>query len=285
MFEDIIGHERQKKLLELQLGSGQYSHSYLFYGPSGSGKRSLAIRFAKEILRKGLYNKERVITDGHPDLYLVDETGLNIKEVRELIHQTQNKPLEGSNRVFVIDYADRMQPVSQNALLKTLEEPIAGNVFILVAERLAGILPTIKSRCQILKFDALSFDEKRKVLQGLGRPVEAELLFFDLDQILSFKEDPELLNHFDSYFKRFKKAVGGDVLEALALSEELGADKNKAGRVLEYFIYRLFEAYKKSGDRENLVRINALFELNRRLNYNINLRLQWENSLLNLQTE
>ena len=138
------------------LGSGLSagpSHAYLFVGPSGSGKRAAARSFAAELLG----GHDRVLSGSHPDLTWVTPSGaheMRRADVAEpVVAAAARTPFESSRRVFVIERADTMNDEAANTLLKTLEEPPSYVVLILLTDRPGQVLPTIASRCQIVRFD------------------------------------------------------------------------------------------------------------------------------------
>jgi DNA polymerase III subunit delta' len=140
------------------------SHAYLFRGPRGSGKRAAARAFAAEIVADGAADpddaRRRALLDPspHPDLVWLAPRGAQhmVDEVRErVIRAAVYRPFEGEHRVFVIEAAEAMRDESQNALLKTLEEPPPFVHLILLTSEPDGLLETIASRCQIVDFAPL----------------------------------------------------------------------------------------------------------------------------------
>jgi DNA polymerase III subunit delta' len=140
------------------------SHAYLFRGPRGSGKRAAARSFAAEILAEGAADPEdarrRALLDPspHPDLVWLAPAGAQhmVEEVRErVIRASAYRPFEGGRRVFVIEAAEAMRDESQNALLKTLEEPPEFVHLILLSSDGEGLLETVASRCQTIEFAPL----------------------------------------------------------------------------------------------------------------------------------
>ncbi|HET9199290.1 MAG TPA: hypothetical protein VFN92_13670 [Solirubrobacterales bacterium] len=140
------------------------SHAYLFRGPRGSGKRAAARSFAAEILAAAAADPEdarrRALLDPspHPDLVWLAPTGAQhmVEEVRErVIRAAAYRPFEGGRRVFVVEAAEAMRDESQNALLKTLEEPPGFVHLILLSSDQEGLLETVASRCQPIDFAPL----------------------------------------------------------------------------------------------------------------------------------
>jgi DNA polymerase III subunit delta' len=154
---------RARVALSAALASGP-SHAYLFRGPRGAGKATAARAFAAEILAAGAADPEdarrRALLDPspHPDLVWLQPRGAQhlVDELREqVIRAASYRPFEGDKRVFVIEVAEAMRDESQNALLKTLEEPPAFVHLILLSSEPALLLETIVSRCQPIDFAPL----------------------------------------------------------------------------------------------------------------------------------
>ncbi len=172
---------RARVALASALASGP-SHAYLFRGPRGSGKAAAARAFAAEIIATGSENpadaRRRVLQDPspHPDLAWLRPRGTQhlVEDVREqVIRAVALRPFEGARRVFVIETAEAMRDESQNALLKTLEEPPAHAHLILLSAEPEALLETIYSRCQEVDFAGLPAAAIARALQGAG---EAEVV-------------------------------------------------------------------------------------------------------------
>jgi len=140
---------------------GSASHAYLFHGPAGAGKRDVARAFAAALLADGAADPEnasaRVRSGAHPDLTWVAPTGaaqMLVSDIDEpVVGAATRTPFESNRRVFVIERAEAMDDPAANRLLKTLEEPPAFAHLILLTDRPENLLPTIRSRCQHVRFD------------------------------------------------------------------------------------------------------------------------------------
>ncbi len=161
--------------------AGEASHAYLFRGPRGAGKRAAARAFAAELLAGAAGNPEdarrRALLDPspHPDLVWLAPTGAQhmVEEVRErVIRAAAYRPFEGGKRVFVVEAAEAMRDESQNALLKTLEEPPDFVHLILLSSEGEGLLETVASRCQSIDFAPLPAAVLEGELAGEGDPDE-----------------------------------------------------------------------------------------------------------------
>jgi len=159
---------------------GRPSHAYLFHGPPGSGKRAVARGLAAALLADGAANPptvaERVARDSHPDLTWVRPSGAAEMLVGDIegpvVAAAALTPFESRRRVFVIEGAETMNDQAANRLLKTLEEPAAFAHLVLLTDRLADVLPTIVSRCQLVRFDPLPPEAIERSLSAAGAGAE-----------------------------------------------------------------------------------------------------------------
>jgi len=176
-FREIVGHRRLKRLLARAVHSGTLPPSLVFAGPEGVGKKHVAYALAQALncLQpiEGLAGERdgcgtcascsRIARGIHPDVLLVrrteDKSAIVISQTRDLIRQVGYRPFEARHRVVVIDDADELGGDSQDALLKTLEEPPARNVFVLVTSRPNLLSTTVRSRCCVLRFAPLAAAE------------------------------------------------------------------------------------------------------------------------------
>ena len=175
-FKDIYGHEKQISILQTAAARNRIPHAYLFYGMEGVGKRTVAEVFTKALnCRSNSVDAcdecpscVKIDRGNHPDVIMIRAEGqfIKIKEIRELQEQMKFRPLEGRKRIFIIDDADRMNIVSANALLKTLEEPSASNILILITARPHQLPMTILSRCQHVRFNPLQTRNYCLILTG-----------------------------------------------------------------------------------------------------------------------
>ena len=152
-FEGLIEQTEAKRLLDAALAD-ESAHAYLFHGPAGVGKRVAALAFAGELLD----DRERVERRAHPDLYVLEPLGdqIRIDEVRELRRDLHMRPFEADRRVYLVFRADLLNAEAADALLKDLEEPPPYAVVVLVADELGPLPETIRSRCQLVPFRRLS---------------------------------------------------------------------------------------------------------------------------------
>lgn len=181
-FAEIAGQKEAVKILQDELTSERINHAYLFTGKDGVGKKSLSLQFARALLCQEIKNDscdqcltcQKTEHHNHPDLRVIDleedSKVIKIDQVRELQHELAYKPYEGGRKIYIIDNADKMTPEAANSLLKTLEEPPAYAVLILLAEEINQLLPTVISRCQLIKLSVIS----REIIEAYLKEEEAD---------------------------------------------------------------------------------------------------------------
>lgn len=180
MFENLVGNEKVKEYLNSTIENKNISHSFIFVGKPGIGKKQFAHQYAEMImcLQDGKCDGNSVKCDScikfegnaNPDYAEITPDGktLKIEQIRNLQARIVEKPITSRRKVYVIDDADLMSEESQNCLLKTLEEPPEYAVIILIVSNESRILPTIKSRCVIIKFQPLTSKEIKQVKPELS---------------------------------------------------------------------------------------------------------------------
>ena len=162
-FAAITGQDAAVELLRRALATDHVAHAYAFVGPAGVGRKTTALAFASALVApEGGRNAERVARGVHPDVHLVQPTppennpkgalALRVENIRELERLAALRPVEARVKVFVVDEADRMTLATPQAFLKTLEEPPAATVIVLILTQLRGLPPTVLSRCQVVRF-------------------------------------------------------------------------------------------------------------------------------------
>ncbi|MGL5540682.1 MAG: DNA polymerase III subunit gamma/tau [Erysipelotrichaceae bacterium] len=177
-FEQVAGQQVIVKTLKNAIQQNKIAHAYLFCGPRGTGKTSIAKIFAKAINCTGSIapcgscaNCKALEQNNHPDVIEIDAASNNgVDEVRELIEKVKYAPIEAKYKVYIIDEVHMMTTGAFNALLKTIEEPPAHVIFILATTEPHKVLPTILSRCQRFDFGKVEdFEIVRKLAEILGK--------------------------------------------------------------------------------------------------------------------
>ncbi len=258
MFDAILGNEALKEILNRLCSAGRMPNSALFSGPDGVGKRLFALEIGRRFVctagnacgkcsacvRVGQIelpkpdNRDafkKVLFTNHPDVGVVMAPGrqIHVDAIRDLEAEAHFRPYEAKGRTFIIDDADKMNPSSSNALLKTLEEPVATTCIILLTRRPDALLSTIRSRCQVFRFAPVAVEQIEKHLIGSGAFSEADArlsarlsrgslgqaIAIDVERVRERRAS--LIQMLDDVFGR------ADMVSALRVSEALTEAKNK----------------------------------------------------------
>ncbi len=245
MFDHLTGNQRVKDILRRMLKDGRVPGSLLFAGDDGVGKKLFALELAKALncrrrrewkraiaarhafaFRQSKFpeysddeeNREKLVRSDHPDVALARPYNrvLRIPLMREIEQEANFRPFEGKARIFIIEEAHRLNEASSNAFLKTLEEPPATSHLILITSRPAQLLPTIRSRCQIIRFSPLAPSEiEAHLLKGKQvSPADARLLA----TVARGSIGRALVTNLESY--RNQREAMLDVVSALALNHD-----------------------------------------------------------------
>jgi DNA polymerase-3 subunit delta' len=239
----IVGHERPAALLERALTSDQLSHAYLLSGPEGIGKRTLALELASAALCVGDSSDAapcracpscaRIETNNHPDFRLVELDAERVQISRQEIGRIQRdvalKPLVGTRKVYVLIEVERLSPVAGNQLLKLLEEPPPGVIFVLTTADVGAVLPTITSRCQVVRMQPVSRETIAAHLSAdAGVDSEAARLIAEVADgrigwAIRAGADPALLQGRESAMDDLLQLLQSERLDRLLKSQELAA--------------------------------------------------------------
>jgi DNA polymerase III subunit delta' len=253
---DLLGHEWAVELLQDQVARSEIRHAYLFTGPQGVGRRTLAIRLAQALncpqpLAPGVACLEcrtcqQIERMEHPDLAIVaaDQVGgtLKVDQVRELQHSLSLAPYVARYRVAILLRFEEAHISAANALLKTLEEPPQPVVLILTAESAETLLPTIVSRCEVLRLRPLSL---KQVSQGLqerwGISAEDSRLLAHIaagrpGYALRFHQNPELLEQRKAWLEDHTRLLGASRVERFAYAEAIAKDRGVLSSALQVWI-------------------------------------------------
>lgn len=273
MFENIVGHDRQKEILSKSIESGNISHAYLFFGNSGIGKKQVALEFAKYILKTD--NLEN-----HPDFKLVsrmeDKKDILVEQIRkEVIDDVYIVPAVGDRKVYIIDEAETLNTASQNTLLKTLEEPPQYITIILIASNISTLLTTILSRVNQVPFEGVSNLELKKYIKDNYNVEFSDRIIEYFDGSIGkaiYAIESELTLKYEKVDKLYGYINAKNTIEAMKYSNEIELDKDELLDYLEYILY-------KSG---KFVCIKIVENAKKRLKFNGNYDIIIDSMLLRL---
>ena len=267
-FGEIYGHRKQIAILKGAMANNRIAHAYLFYGMQGIGKGTTAFVFAKALHCEGEHPPCDVCAScrkagqkNHPDIIAIRPDGQFIKigAVKELQQQMKFRPRSG-RRVFILSEADRMNAAAANALLKTLEEPSAGNILLLITSRPHALPMTILSRCQHLRFTPLPREEVARYLR------EHESLGDDAAEVLAASSGGSIgtaleMNREDYLMVRngileyLSQDDPGNALKRLAFAGRFGTERGEILQRLQILrtCYRDAMVFGETKDEEKLI--------------------------------
>lgn len=242
-FDEVVGQEYIVKILKNTIKNKRIAHAYLFAGPRGTGKTTIAKLFAKAINCED-FNEEACDNcpsclafneNNHPDIIELDAASNNlVDDIREIIEQVPYSPIVGKYKVYIIDEVHMLSSSAFNALLKTLEEPPAHVVFILATTDPQKIIPTVLSRCQRYNFSKISnLNMEKKMVEILNK---------------------EHLQYEDKALDEVAMLAEGGMRDALSILEQI-LSYNNDGIFLED-VQRIFGLSTKEKKVELLIKIH-----------------------------
>lgn len=271
-FREILGHAKPLAILRRALERDRLPHAYLFVGPEGVGKRTVALALARAIQCRESANDFcgrcadciRVTHRNHPDVRVLEPASgkkeISIQQVRDLERELSLRPFSGRRKIAVVDPARLMNAPAQNALLKTLEEPPEGSLIVLISTSMGGLLPTLISRCVRLSFTPLAGEvvaellaahkgmqrERAHFLAGLSMGSPGRALSAEWEMLVERRR---------VWLEKICSLSAGDYQAALAVGEELAAEKEECLRFLEWAEgwYRDLMVYAIRKDRDQVL--------------------------------
>ncbi len=314
-FEDIIGHDRQKRFLKFFLENKNIPHAFLFCGQEGIGKKRMAREFVRHLFCEtrdacGTCRPCIKLDRGsHPDLVVIENEGsIGIDDSRLISKEISEHPFEAEKRVIIIDNAETMTTEAANALLKTVEEPPPYNHFFIITSSERDIPMTIRSRCSRVPFSLLSpaqleeYFSGRKSIDGQKASLLSAISFGSIGSGLFWLDD-------DNFSLRLKLAgiLSGQVKGFVASSwvAEMASRTDRTAAMYLAFLLSFFRdlfVRHETGEESRIVNTDLIDELDatrydpdwversikriqesvRIMRYNVNRWLVFENLLIQI---
>jgi len=270
----IIGHQRIWDALTCSANKNRLAHAYLFCGSPQVGKATLAKEFIKWLFCQQPKNGQscgvcrscqEIASDSHPDLLIIspgqsEEKSLEIgiKQIRDLQHRLLFYPYKSSHKAVIIEEAHNLTKEAANAFLKTLEEPGAKSLIILTSSSWDLILPTIQSRCQLIKFLPVCTSQLKKGLSALGAGGPA------LEKILRLAsgrpgyakrllKNRDLLSDHERHLKKLEDILKSDLIFRFEIAKELSQDIPLAKEALAWWLFWLRDRLLEASGRPDIV--------------------------------
>lgn len=244
----IIGHQRILEFLKKSVQNKRMAHAYLFTGPAHLGKKTVALKFIR------MLNGQEIDQAVHPDILIVEpevvekngvrkELEIGIDQARKIQHQMSLFPYQADYKIALIDQAEKMTAEASNCLLKTLEEPLGRAILILIAAEPQLLLPTIVSRCQLIKFLPVAKDEIERGLGDKFRPLRPK--FSQVIRLangrpglaIQYLENPALLQAQARIINQLEKLIRADLNERYQYVEAIAKDVPQARQILNAWLF------------------------------------------------
>lgn len=294
MFENIIGNNKIKQVLLNSVENNKTSHSYLFVGIEGIGKKMIATELAKMLLcldEKKYCNKCKSCiefdSNNNPDFLCIEPDGNSIKieQIRYIQKKIQEKPIISNKKVYIINDADKMTGEAQNCLLKTLEEPPEYATIILIGSNENAFLTTIKSRCMIIHFNKIEDDEIKRYLEenyNMSNVSQNMLETFQgsIGKAKVLKDKQEQYSKIEDIIDNLEKK---DIIDIMQMSDIIYKSKEEIFEILDYINIILLKMAKMRYKYTEC--INIVENTKKRLKQNANYDMCIDNMLFNIWEE
>ena len=278
---NIVGHAKQRALLERALNSNRLAHAYVFAGPDQVGKRSVARKLAQGMLCDqanacgNCISCKTFSAGSNPDYTEISADGaIKIESIRELAYKMSLKPYAGKFKICVIDDSHNLTVEAANSLLKILEEPKDHTIMLLVTDNPHKLLPTISSRAQKINFGQVEdaeFTEWLKQnnlsetdLTHTGRPGHA----------IAISQDSEAKEKNGLRLETFNKFTDSTLGEKLVLASELAEQEtSELKKTFDYWMRYLQNSLRSDPTSQTVKKIKGLMRAQRLLDQNVNTKL------------
>lgn len=285
-FEEVVGHKEIIRHLQNAIQLGKISHAYIFSGETGSGKKLLATTFAMTLQceKKGIdpcldcSSCKKAMSKNHPDIIHVTHekpNSIGIEDIRtQLIEDVEIKPYCSSYKIYIISEAEKLTLQAQNALLKTIEEPPAYAIILLLTSNMDALLPTITSRCVKLSLRPVKESMvKEYLMEKLHLPdyqaqMEASFAQGNIGRARQMAESDEFSVITDQALRILKKSKELELYELVDMIKQLSGDKQNIYEYLDLFImwFRDVLLFKATKEVDGLVFKDQLNYIKERAN-------------------
>ena len=282
-FDTIVGHEQPKRFLQAALRSQRLAHALLFHGEEGIGKLLTARVLAQAVNCEATPPPDppdacgacrschQIETGAHPDVTILTATSGKgeTDQTREIESRFIYRPLIGLRKIVILDNADLLRREAANALLKTIEEPPPDSLIILVSPRPEALLPTIRSRCQEIRFAPLALDQVETAVRKQRKLPEQDTHFLAVISGgrlgLALEADPEALRAERAEFLRLVSPESVESIGTILAACEAIAKSDQAEAAFRWLAtwFRDLVHVKVRGDRARLVNADYHTQLER----------------------
>lgn len=295
MFDGVIGNQNIQSKLINSVKENKVSHSYMFVGIDGIGKKIIAKQFAKKILCTSNIQEKcdecksciEFDSDNHPDFLYIEPDGNSIKieQIRYLQKKIQEKPIISNKKVYIINDANKMTIEAQNCLLKTLEEPPEYSTIILIGNNESAFLNTIKSRCMIITFRPIEDQLVKEYLEKNYQMMNItsnmlEAFQGSIGKAIILKDKIDEYQQIEKIIEELDKK---NIIDIISESELMYKDKDEIMDILEYINIVLLKLAKEKIKFVNCIKI--VEETKMRLKQNANYDMSIDNMLFNMWGE
>ena len=257
MFENIVGNKKNKEILEKTIVLNKISHSYIFWGTEGIGKKMIAKEVAKKILcleeRTENCNCKSCIefnSNNNPDFQIIedDDGKIKIEQIRQMQRKVAEKPIISNSKVYIIDNADTMTKEAQNCLLKTLEEPPEYITIILICSNEDNLLSTIKSRCARIHFEPIKDEEIKRYIKIKfpEQQISENMIKFSQGSIgkaIELNTKKEIYENIEQILLNMQNK---DLIDIVKMCEIIYKSKEEIESILEYINVVLLKLSKQN---------------------------------------
>ena len=295
MFDGVIGNQNIQNKLINSVKENKVSHSYMFVGIDGIGKKIIAKQFAKKILCTNNIQEKcdecksciEFDSDNHPDFLYIEPDGNSIKieQIRYLQKKIQEKPIISNKKVYIINDANKMTIEAQNCILKTLEEPPEYSTIILIGNNESAFLNTIKSRCMIITFRPIEDQLVKEYLEKNYQMMNItsnmlEAFQGSIGKAIILKDKIDEYQQIEKIIEELDKK---NIIDIISESELMYKDKDEIMDILEYINIVLLKLAKEKIKFVNCIKI--VEETKMRLKQNANYDMSIDNMLFNMWGE